>query len=63
MFLEEIKYWATFELALYELNKDNFKCIAKRVRYLEAVLAQDTLFFSLRWSTRTVQKIIVGKQR
>eukprot|EP01127_Copromyxa_protea_P004287 TRINITY_DN14165_c0_g1_i1.p1 TRINITY_DN14165_c0_g1~~TRINITY_DN14165_c0_g1_i1.p1 ORF type:complete len:1208 (-),score=272.89 TRINITY_DN14165_c0_g1_i1:80-3412(-) len=59
MFLEELKHWATFELALYELRKDNLDQILKRIRYLEAVLAQDTLFYSLRWRSRTVQKIII----
>eukprot|EP01127_Copromyxa_protea_P020259 TRINITY_DN6743_c0_g1_i1.p1 TRINITY_DN6743_c0_g1~~TRINITY_DN6743_c0_g1_i1.p1 ORF type:complete len:1288 (-),score=233.38 TRINITY_DN6743_c0_g1_i1:86-3949(-) len=59
MFLEELKHWATFELALYELREDNLVEIEKRVRYLEAVLAQDSLFYSLVWRERTVQKIIV----
>lgn len=47
-------------MALYELTKDNLILIEKRVRYLEAILAQDNLFFSLVWSSRTTQKIIVG---
>lgn len=55
-----MKYWATYELALYELNKDNMKQVARRVRYLEAVLAQENLFYSIIWSARTVQQIILG---
>jgi hypothetical protein len=31
MFLEEMKHWATYELALYALNKDNLKAINNRV--------------------------------
>jgi hypothetical protein len=61
MFLEELKYWATKELALYELNKENLLEIAHRVRYLESILSRDKLFFSVRWRRRTVQKIILGK--
>lgn len=60
MFLEEMKHWATYELALYALNKDNLKCINNRVRYMEQVLAQKNLFFSSKWESRTVQQIILG---
>eukprot|EP01127_Copromyxa_protea_P018676 TRINITY_DN5931_c0_g1_i1.p1 TRINITY_DN5931_c0_g1~~TRINITY_DN5931_c0_g1_i1.p1 ORF type:complete len:1258 (-),score=308.08 TRINITY_DN5931_c0_g1_i1:218-3991(-) len=59
MFLEELKHWATYELALYALNKDNLKCINNRVRYMEQVLAQKSLFYSSRWESRTVQQIIL----
>lgn len=73
MFLEELKHWATYELALYALNKDNLKAINNRVclqgetfshtaqvRYMEQVLAQKNLFYSSRWESRTVQQIILG---
>lgn len=59
MFLEEIKHWATYELALYDLRTDNLDIIAQRVRYLEAILAQDSLFYSTKGSVRTIQKIIL----
>lgn len=61
MFLEEMKHWATYELALYALNKDNLKAINNRVRYMEQVLAQKNLFYSSRWESRTVQQIILGR--
>jgi hypothetical protein len=32
MFLEELKHWATYELALYELRTDNMLEVEKRVR-------------------------------
>ena len=31
MFLEELKHWSTYELALYALNKDNLLQINNRV--------------------------------
>eukprot|EP01126_Amoeba_proteus_P066170 TRINITY_DN9525_c0_g2_i3.p1 TRINITY_DN9525_c0_g2~~TRINITY_DN9525_c0_g2_i3.p1 ORF type:complete len:305 (-),score=55.79 TRINITY_DN9525_c0_g2_i3:373-1287(-) len=59
MFLEELKHWATFGLAVYALNKDNLEQINNRIRYLEQILAQKNLFYSALWESRTVQQIIL----
>lgn len=58
MFLEEVKHWATYELALYSLNETNKKIIHKRIRYFESIMDQNDLFFSSVWKNRTIQQII-----
>lgn len=43
--LEELKHWATYEVALYDIsNKQNLSIIKKRVKYMEVITASEHFF-------------------
>src|SRR5579872_4183034 len=43
--LNELKHWAVFELALYDIyNKQNLSTIKRRIKYMETIVAAEQFF-------------------